>query len=110
MLIIKALTKMFEDWGEDIDDFYITYNVDIGPSEMNGASDMFSFELISPKRLARMTGQGDIIIGHGHFIARDFNENILEATLNRVINKCVDDDMNKVYKNLSAYFRWEMDE
>ncbi|URJ50897.1 Imm8 family immunity protein [Paenibacillus polymyxa] len=103
MLIIKALTKMFEDWGEDIDDFYITYNIDIGPSEINGASDMFSFELIRPKRLARMTGQGDIIIGHGHFIARDFNEIILEATLNRIINKCVDDDMNKAYKNLSAF-------
>ncbi|MEE4576592.1 Imm8 family immunity protein [Paenibacillus polymyxa] len=109
MLIIKALTKIYEDWGEGIDDFYITYSIDIGPSEIDGASDMFSFELVSPKRLARMTGQGDIIIGHGHFIARDFNENILEATLNRIINKCADNDINKAYKNLSTYFHWEMD-
>ncbi|WP_311079290.1 Imm8 family immunity protein [Paenibacillus polymyxa] len=110
MLIIKALTKIYEDWGEDIDDFYITYSIDIGPSEINGASDMFSFELISPKRLDRMADQGDIIIGHGHFIAKDFNENTLEATLNRIINKCADNDINKAYKNLSAYFHWEMDE
>ncbi len=48
MLIIKALTKMYDDWGEDIDDFYITYSIDIGPSEINGASGMFSFELVSP--------------------------------------------------------------
>ncbi|WP_025723419.1 Imm8 family immunity protein, partial [Paenibacillus polymyxa] len=80
MLIIKALTKMYDDWGEDIDDFYITYSIEIGPSEINGASDMFSFELVSPKRLDRMTDQGDIIIGHGHFIAKDFNENTLKAT------------------------------
>ncbi|WP_338532722.1 hypothetical protein RBB83_19520 [Paenibacillus peoriae] len=42
-------------------------------------------------------------------LIRDFNENILEATLNRIINKCAD-DINEAYKNLSTYFRWEMDE
>ncbi|MFM9281440.1 Imm8 family immunity protein [Paenibacillus jiagnxiensis] len=110
MLIIKALTKVHEDWGDEIDDFYITYHIDIGPKDINGASDLFSFELISPKRIERMVGLGDIIIGHGHFITSDFNEMILEATLNRIINKCTDDDINKAYNNLSKYFRWEMDE
>ncbi|MEC0232975.1 Imm8 family immunity protein [Paenibacillus kribbensis] len=110
MLVIKALTKIFEDWGDDIDDFYITYHVDIGPKEISGASDLFSFELISPKRLDRMVGQGSIIIGRGHIITSDFNEKKLEETLSNIINKCSDDDINKANHNLSKYFRWEMDE
>ncbi|MEK4730872.1 Imm8 family immunity protein [Paenibacillus sp. SEL3] len=110
MLAIKALTKIFEDWGEDIDDFYITYHVDIGPKEISGASDLFSFELVSPKRLDRMVGQGSIIIGRGHIITSDFNEKKLEETLSHIINKCSDDDINKANHNLSKYFRWEMDE
>ncbi|MFE4201757.1 Imm8 family immunity protein [Aneurinibacillus aneurinilyticus] len=109
MLMIKALTKMYEDLGEGVDDFYITYNVDIGPVEINGASDTFSFELVSPTRLDRMLGQDNIIIGRGHFIARDFNIKSLEATINRIIKKCEDDDIERAYENLSKYFRWEMD-
>lgn len=110
MLVVRAITRIFEDWGDDIDDFYITYHVDIGPKEIDGASDLFSFELISPKRLDRMAGQGDIIIGRGHLITSDFNENNLEKTLSYIINNCTDDDINKAYNNLSKYFRWEMDE
>lgn len=110
MSIIKALTRAFEDWGDDVDDFYVTHQINIDPKEINGASDLFSFDLISPKRLDRMIGHGDIIIGRGHMITSDFNENKLEELLSRIINKCSDDDINKVYINLSKYFRWEMDE
>lgn len=78
MLVIKALTKIFEDWGDDIDDFYITYHIDIGPKEINGASDLFSFELISSRRLERMLGQSDIIIGRGHIMTNDFSEKNLK--------------------------------
>jgi hypothetical protein len=109
MLVIKALTKMYEDWGEDVDDFYITYHVDIGPEEINGASDLFSFELISPKRLDRMLNEEEITIGRGYLIARDFNIKRLETTINRIIGKCEDNDIEKSYNNLSKYFRWEMD-
>ncbi|MBP2246217.1 Imm8 family immunity protein [Paenibacillus xylanexedens] len=110
MLVIKALTRIYENWGDDIDDFYITYHIDIGPKEIEGASDLFSFELISPKRLYKMVDHGDVIIGHGHMITSDFNENKLEKTLSRIINKCENDDINKAYNDLSKYFRWEMDE
>ncbi|MFB5676357.1 Imm8 family immunity protein [Paenibacillus terreus] len=110
MLVIKTLTRIYEDWGDDIDDFYITDHIDIGPKEINGASDLFSFELVSPKRLERMADQGGIIIGRGHMITSDFNENKLEETLSRIVNKCADDDISKANNNLSKYFRWEMDE
>lgn len=107
MLVIKALTKIFEDWGNDIDDFYIMYHVDIGSKKISGASDLFSFELISPRRLERMVGQGNIIIGRGHIITGDFNEKKLEEVLYHIINKCSDDDINKANYNLSKYFRWD---
>ncbi len=110
MLIIKALTKMLEDWGDDGDDFYIYYHIDIGPEEIHGASDLFSFELISPKRLQRMTYEGDIIIGRGCIITGDFNEKKLEETVNRIVSKCSHTDITKANYNLSRYFRWEMDE
>lgn len=110
MYIIKALTKIHENWGEDADDFHLTYHIDIGPNEVNDASDLFSFDLISAKRLNSILDQGGIVVGRGYFIMNDFNIKVLESTIKRLIKKCEDSDSEKTYTNLSKYFRWEMDE
>lgn len=110
MLEIKALTKMVEDWGDEPDDFYFCYHLDVGPLDISNTSDLFSFELISPKRLAKMTADGQIIVGRGHIITSDFKQGMLQESLERIILKCSSDDINKSYDNLAKYFVWEMDE
>lgn len=36
MIMVKTFVKMMEEWGEDVDEFYVSYEVGIGPSEING--------------------------------------------------------------------------
>ncbi|AGX44474.1 cobalamin biosynthesis protein CobD/CbiB [Clostridium saccharobutylicum] len=57
-----------------------------------------------------MLNEGQIVIGRGYLIASDFNVKVLEATINRIIKRCEDNDIETAYTNLSKYFRWEMDE
>lgn len=110
LFIIKALTKGFEDWGDDIDDFYVSYELDVGPKEIKCAADLFNFTVVSPKRLEKMVCDGNVEIGRGYFIMTDFNETSIRATVERIIKKCQVDDFEKTNINLSKYFKWEMDE
>ncbi|MCA1062994.1 Imm8 family immunity protein [Rossellomorea sp. AcN35-11] len=105
MLEVKALTKDFESWGEDYDDFYISFELDVGEHDVAGASDLFTFNIVSPKRLGTMAESTGVVIGHGNFIMSDFNIQNVEDTVDKIINKCRDDNSEEFIKNLSRYFR-----
>lgn len=109
MLIIKVLTRDFEDWGEDVDDFYVCFQVGIGCKDILGSGDMFTFEVVSPKRLGRIIQDSNIEIGRGYLIMNDFNIKHIESTVNHIISKCQNADYDLAMKELSKYFRWEMD-
>jgi hypothetical protein len=100
MLEIKALTKDYENWGEDSDDFYVSFELDVGQQDIQGASDLFTFNVISPKRLERMLESTEIEIGHGYFIMKDFNIKTINATVEKIMNKCKDEDYEQNIKNL----------
>lgn len=109
LYIIKALTRGFEDWGIDFDDFYVTYELDIGFKEIEYPAELFTFTVVSPKRLNKIINDGDVEIGRGYFIMTDFNENSIKKTVERLIKKCQTDDYEETNINLSKYFKWEMD-
>ena len=87
MMVIKTFVKMMEDWGEDVDDFYISYEVGIGPSEIDGAFDAFSLDIISPKRLEKVLVNGGAMIPRGYMITSDFNVKEIENEINKIIKK-----------------------
>lgn len=109
MLTIKALTRDFEDWGEDADDFYVCFQVDIGYKDILGAGDMFTFEVVSPKRLEKIIKDSNIEIGRGYLIMNDFDMRYIESTVNNIVSKCQNPDYELAMKGISKYFRWEMD-
>ncbi|MED4023653.1 Imm8 family immunity protein [Priestia aryabhattai] len=107
MLVIKALTNIHEDWGESFEDFCIYYQLDVGLEGVEGASDMFSFEVISPARLDNVIE--DIEIGRGYLIMKDYDQNKVEQTVKRLVEMSREEDLEDALKNLSKYFRWDMD-
>ncbi|WP_028401810.1 Imm8 family immunity protein [Ectobacillus panaciterrae] len=106
MIEIKALTKGYENWGEDIDDFYISYELDIGPSDSKYPSDLFNFDVVSPKRLNRILEHTQIEIGRGYLIMNDFNTHTVTTTVNRLVNTCRGKDLEQSIQMLSQYFRY----
>lgn len=109
MLIIKAFTKDFENWGEEADDFFISYQIDIGPEEIEHESYLYTIDIISPYRLEKNISDGTVEIGRGYFIMNDFNSKIVQEKILRLINICDNSDYQKSYVQLSKYMRWEMD-
>ena len=109
MLIIKALTKVFEDWGEDESDFFVSYQVDIGLSEVEFSSDMFSFDVISPKRLEGILKSDVLRFGKGMILMNDFNQKEVEKKVNELLGFCEQLNEKDAYMNISKYLRWEME-
>lgn len=109
MIMIKTFIKMMEEWGEDVDDFYISYEVGIGPSEIDGAFEAFYLDIISPKRLEKVLMNGGIIVPRGYMITSDFNVNEVELQINKIIKKCEKQNLGDTYYNLSKFLRWEED-
>lgn len=110
MFIIKAMTKGFEDWGDDVDDFFVSFQLDIGPKEIIGESYLYTIDIISPKRLQNMIQEDESEIGRGYLILTDYNEKVIRNAVESIVRKCNTNDYEKAYTSLSKYFRWEMDD
>lgn len=105
MLELKALTIANEDWGDDESDFSIFLQIDIGETTIDTPSDLFTINVVSPKRLGKILQENDIEIGYGYFIMHDFNINIIKEKIQRLINISHDNSHEKMIFNLSKYFR-----
>ncbi|MFP7476973.1 Imm8 family immunity protein [Terribacillus saccharophilus] len=105
MLEIKSIVKDIEDWGEDTDDFFVSFEIDVGEQDIPAASDMLTFSVISPKRLNKVLDKIDIEIGHGYLLMKDFNIRNVQLSLDNIMNKCKDEDYDIYLNNLSRYFK-----
>ncbi len=107
IMMVKALTAIHEEWGETFEDFCIYYQLDVGLEGVEGASDMFSFEVISPARLHNIID--DVEIGRGYLIMKDYDQNKVEQTVKRLVEISSEKNFEDALRNLSNYFRWDMD-
>ncbi|SDC37853.1 Immunity protein 8 [Terribacillus halophilus] len=105
MLEIKSIVKDIEDWGEDADDFIVSFEIDVGEQDIPAASDMLTFSVISPKRLSKVLDKVDIEIGHGYLLMKDFNIRNMQLYLENIMNKCKDEDYDIYLNNLARYFK-----
>lgn len=109
MLIIKALTKIFEDWGKDENNFFVSYQVDIGLEEIKYSSDMFSFDVVSPERLYWILKSQKVKFGHGILVMNSFNQIEIEKKIEGLVEACQSLKEQDAYISISKYLRWEME-
>lgn len=102
-LVVKAFNIIYEDWGEDIEDFFLSCQVDIGLDNKSG-TEIYSLDLVSPKRLEKLIVGGQIEVGKGYFILVDYNEKAICDRIEKLINN--DTLLNdNVFENISQYFK-----
>lgn len=108
-LKLVSFTVIHEEWGDDIENFAVDVQIDIGPSTSEGA-DTFSFRVISPRRLEQYLDGNDLEIGRGIFIMKDYKIGAIQSQVNRILDKCQGDSWKGVALLLSRYFHWEYEE
>lgn len=106
-MIIKALNSLQEEFGQDIDDFFFSYQVFIGPEEIYGAYEVYDFNLISIKRLARDFSDIGIMINRGWLITKYFDDKQVKSEIESLIKKCFDKDDETTYNNIAMFLRRE---
>jgi Immunity protein 8 len=105
MLEIKSIVKDVENWGEETDDFFVSFEMDVGEHDIPDASNMLSFSVISPKRLDKMLDNTQLEIGHGYLLMKDYNVQDINRTLDNIMNTCKDEDYDVYLNNLARYFK-----
>ena len=106
-MIIKALNSLQEEFGEDVDDFFFSYQVFIGPEQINGAYEVYDFNLVSIKRLARDFSDFGIMLNRGWMITKYFDEEQVKCEIESLIKKCFNKDDEITYNNIAMFLRRE---
>lgn len=79
----------------------------IGPEEIEGAYEVYDFNLISIKRLARDFSDFGIILNRGWMISKYFNEEQIKWEIEYIIKKSIDKSDEIAYKNIAMFLRRE---
>lgn len=103
---LKELSLISKHIGETSLDFWAMFEAQIGPSGENW-SETFTFNIISPKWLARTLKKNDIEIGHGMFILATFNPSLVEITIKKLLKNCERMSWEEVVFSICRYAKWE---
>ena len=69
---------------------FFLYQIFIGPEEIDGAYEVYGFNLISIKRLARDFSDFGIMLNRGWMITKYFDEEQVKSEIESLITKCFD--------------------
>lgn len=105
---MKMLAKISEDWTAP-DNFYVYFQVNIEINAIAESYELFSFIVVSPRRLGEIAGESGLEIGRGYLITNDYNIKIIEETVVRIIDISKIGTDEQIINNLSKFFKWEMD-
>ncbi|WP_456289442.1 immunity 8 family protein [Paenibacillus sp. AK002] len=107
--VLVSFTVISEEWGDDIENFAVEIQLDIGPYNSEGA-DTFSFRVVSPKKLEQYLDGNSVEFGRGIFIMKDYNIKNIQSEVKRLIENCQGNSWREVALLLSRYFHWEYEE
>lgn len=100
---IKAINFLQEEF-EAIDDFFFSGEAFIGPETEEFIYEVYSFHIISIKRLYNQFMDTGIMLNRGWMIMKYYDETEVRRKINSVIKKCIGSDDEETYFNLNAYF------
>lgn len=103
---IKAINILQKEYDDD-EDFFLSCEVFIGPENKSYEYEVYSFYVISLKRLYETFQDDGIMLNKGWMIARYYDENEIKEMIKSIIKKCISDSDEKTYLNIGSYFRMQ---
>lgn len=90
------------------DDFVIPCIADIGVEDEEGVQ-YFYFRILTPKRLTAILEEGKIFDGRATFILNEFNTQLIENEINKVLFDCIRPTWDEVAQSINRFLQWEYD-
>ncbi|MFB7817172.1 Imm8 family immunity protein [Paenibacillus chitinolyticus] len=90
------------------DDFVVPAIADIGPKDVDGV-DYFYFRIMTPKKMLSILNEDKIMDGRATFIVNEFNLDLVEKEINKILEDCIRPTWDEVAKAINRYLNWEYD-
>ncbi|WP_279232961.1 Imm8 family immunity protein [Hathewaya histolytica] len=88
-----------------MDVFFLSCQVDIGFKYEIGA-EIYSFDIVSPKKLKKMLVRDEVEIGKGYFIMNDYNKRSVCNKIEKLIDGEVsENNKHDIFNEISVYFK-----
>ena len=100
---IKVMNILQKDYNDD-EDFFLSCEVFIGPENKSYEYEVYSFYVISVKRLYEEFQDHGIMLNKGWMITKYYDENTMKKKIRSIINNCISDTDEKTYLNIGSYF------
>ena len=101
---IKAINIKQKDYS-DVDDFFLSCEVFIGPENESFVYEVYDFNVISIKRLYDGFKDNGIMLNKGWMITKYYDENEVREKISSIIKNCTSDSDEDTYLNIGSYFR-----
>ena len=103
---IKALNIVQNDWLDE-EDFFVAYEVFIGPKDESYVYEVYDFNIVSIKRLYDTFPDYGIMLNKGYMIAKYYDEDEVRCKINSIIQRCIAENDEKTYSNIGCYLRMQ---
>lgn len=106
---IQAVNILHKDYNDD-EDFFLSCEVFIGPENKSHEYEVYSFDVISIKRLYEAFQDCDnpeIMLNKGLMITKYYDENEVKEKIKSIIKICISDSDEKTYIKIGSYFRMQ---
>ncbi|MCF6410408.1 Imm8 family immunity protein [Pseudalkalibacillus salsuginis] len=104
---LKDIHILYDEWGEEPDDFYVCLEAYIGEEDKEG-SEVFRFHIISPKRMVKHSKDTlEIEVGRGYLIASDYSLPRIKSKIKQLLTNCKRKNWDETISAISRYGIWE---
>jgi hypothetical protein len=108
--IIKQFTLNDDSpLSENFDCFSINVSVEIGPSDADSA-ELYSFQIVTPKYLAKQIEREDVIFGRHLLIVNSYNEEQIKNRIQKFLDTLIGyKSWSDVSEKISRHGHWEFE-
>ena len=103
---LKAINIIQKDY-KNCEDFFISAEAFIGPENTASVYEVYSFYVISLKRLYEEFMDEGIMLNRGWMITKYYDENIIEDKIKEIIKICASQNDDDTFLKINSYLRMQ---
>lgn len=103
---LKAINIIQKDY-KSYEDFFISAEAFIGPENKACEYEVYSFYVISLKRLYEEFMDEGIMLNRGWMITKYYNKHMIEEKVKEIINICTSQNDSDTFSKINSYLRMQ---